>query len=94
MTLALSSTGIARPHRSYYPVRLPPGPTCLPRRWRRDLRQERASPDYPDHRPNVPCPCAEPARRFKDFTYRTLDSWSRSRRVVGKAEHLAKGANT
>ncbi len=36
---------------------------------------------------------AEPARRFKDFTYRTLDSWSRSRRVVGKAEHLAKGAN-
>ena len=34
-----------------------------------------------------------PARRFKDFTYRTLDSWSRSRRVVGKAEHLAKGAN-
>ena len=36
---------------------------------------------------------AEPARRFKDFSYRTLDSWSQSRRVVGKAEHLAKGAN-
>jgi Transposase DDE domain group 1 len=35
----------------------------------------------------------EPARVFKDFTYRTLKSWSRSRRVVGKAEHLAKGAN-
>ena len=33
------------------------------------------------------------ARRFKDFTYRTLDSWSRARRVVAKAEHLAKGAN-
>ncbi|MCP4557320.1 MAG: IS1380 family transposase [Herbaspirillum sp.] len=33
------------------------------------------------------------ARRFKDFTYRTLDSWSRTRRVVGKAEHLDKGAN-
>ena len=33
------------------------------------------------------------ARRFKDFTYRTLGSWSRPRRVVGKAEHLAKGAN-
>jgi hypothetical protein len=30
---------------------------------------------------------------FKDFTYRTLKSWSQSRRVVGKAEHLAKGAN-
>jgi hypothetical protein len=35
----------------------------------------------------------EPARIFKDFTYRTLKSWSRERRVVGKAEHLAKGAN-
>jgi hypothetical protein len=32
-------------------------------------------------------------RRFKDFTYRTLKSWSRARRVVGKAEHLAGGAN-
>ena len=27
-----------------------------------------------------------PARRFKDFRYATLDSWSRQRRVVGKAE--------
>ena len=36
---------------------------------------------------------AEPARRFKDFTYATLKSWSRSRRVVAKAEHLRKGAN-
>jgi hypothetical protein len=35
----------------------------------------------------------KPARRFKDFTYTTLDSWSRSRRVIGKAEHLDKGAN-
>ncbi|MCP4655028.1 MAG: IS1380 family transposase [bacterium] len=33
------------------------------------------------------------SRVFKDFTYRTLDSWSRARRVVGKAEHLGKGAN-
>ena len=33
------------------------------------------------------------ARRFDDFTYATLDSWSRQRRVVGKAEHLAKGPN-
>jgi hypothetical protein len=38
-------------------------------------------------------PSGPPARVFKDFTYRTLDSWSRERRVVGKAEHLAKGAN-
>jgi hypothetical protein len=35
----------------------------------------------------------EPARVFKDFRYRTHKSWSRERRVVGKAEHLAKGAN-
>ena len=33
------------------------------------------------------------ARVFKDFTYRTHKSWSRARRVIGKAEHLAKGAN-
>jgi len=33
------------------------------------------------------------ARVFKDFTYQTRDSWSRARRVIGKAEHLAKGAN-
>jgi hypothetical protein len=35
----------------------------------------------------------QPSRVFKDFTYRTRKSWSRERRVVGKAEHLAKGAN-
>lgn len=35
----------------------------------------------------------QPARVFKDFTYQTHDSWSQERRVVGKAEHLAKGAN-
>jgi len=35
----------------------------------------------------------EPARVFKDFRYQTRESWSRPRRVVGKAEHLAKGAN-
>jgi hypothetical protein len=33
------------------------------------------------------------ARVFKDFTYQTLDSWSRPRRVIGKAEWLQKGAN-
>src|SRR5262249_3546956 len=33
------------------------------------------------------------ARLFKELTYSTLDSWSRSRRVVAKAEHLEKGAN-
>ena len=34
-----------------------------------------------------------PARVYKDFGYQTLDSWSRQRRVVAKAEHLEKGAN-
>ena len=35
----------------------------------------------------------EAARVFKDFSYQTRKSWSRERRVVGKAEHLRKGAN-
>jgi hypothetical protein len=35
----------------------------------------------------------QPARVFKDFRYQTLKSWSRSRRVVGKAEYLDKGEN-
>jgi hypothetical protein len=34
-----------------------------------------------------------PARVFADFPYRTLTSWSRERRVVGKAEVLPAGAN-
>ena len=32
-------------------------------------------------------------RRFADFGWQTLDSWSRTRRVVAKAEHLPKGSN-
>jgi hypothetical protein len=35
----------------------------------------------------------EPARVFKDFTYKTQKSWSRSRRVIGKAEHVRRGEN-
>ena len=34
-----------------------------------------------------------PVRRFADLPWHTLDSWSRARRVVAKAEHLPKGAN-
>jgi hypothetical protein len=34
-----------------------------------------------------------PCRRFEDFEYRTRKSWSRARRVVGKAEILDKGQN-
>jgi hypothetical protein len=33
------------------------------------------------------------SRVFKDFHYKTRKSWGRKRRVIGKAEHLAKGAN-
>jgi Transposase DDE domain group 1 len=34
-----------------------------------------------------------PFRSYKDFEYQTLDSWSRTRRVVGKAEHLVDKPN-
>jgi Transposase DDE domain group 1 len=34
----------------------------------------------------------KPARRFKDFCYQTLDTWSHARRVVGKAEQLVAGS--
>jgi hypothetical protein len=33
------------------------------------------------------------ARRFKDFMWTTRDSWSRRRRVIGKAEHTRGEAN-
>jgi Transposase DDE domain group 1 len=36
---------------------------------------------------------AGPARRFADFSWRTIDSWGRERRVVAKVEHLPKGPN-
>ena len=35
----------------------------------------------------------ETARVYKEFEYKTLESWSQERRVVGKVEYLAKGAN-
>jgi hypothetical protein len=35
----------------------------------------------------------KPARRFKDFTYTTRGSWSRERRVIGKAEVTGDKAN-
>ncbi len=34
-----------------------------------------------------------PARRFRDFTYQTRNSWSRRRRVVAKAEYTGDKAN-
>src|SRR3954463_2103783 len=35
----------------------------------------------------------QPTRVFAELRYQTLETWSRERRVVAKAEHLAKGAN-
>lgn len=35
----------------------------------------------------------EAARVYQDFRYQTRKSWRRERRVIGKAEHLAKGEN-
>jgi hypothetical protein len=37
--------------------------------------------------------CGGRTRQFTEFSYRTLDSWSRERRVVGKAEILADKDN-
>ena len=34
-----------------------------------------------------------PCRTFTEFEYSTLESWSRARRVIGKAEILAQGDN-
>ena len=36
---------------------------------------------------------SEASRVYKDFEYQTLESWSKARRVVGKAEYLPKGEN-
>lgn len=35
----------------------------------------------------------QPARLYKEFHYQTLASWSKERKVIGKAEHLEKGPN-
>jgi hypothetical protein len=57
------------------------------------LLAKRSRPSWPWLRPIMPRPALRGVRRFRDVTYQTLDSWSRERRVVAKAEHLAKGAN-
>lgn len=36
----------------------------------------------------------QPQKIYKEFYYRTLNSWSRRRRVIGKAEYVAQGENT
>ncbi len=39
------------------------------------------------------CLCGGAARAYHDFKYKTLDSWSRERRVIGKAERLGDKDN-
>jgi hypothetical protein len=39
------------------------------------------------------CLCGGRVRRFTEFHYQTLKSWSRARRVIGKAEVSSQGAN-
>jgi hypothetical protein len=39
------------------------------------------------------CLTGQPCREFNEFEYQTQESWSRSRRVVGKAEVTLEGAN-
>jgi hypothetical protein len=56
---------------------------CL--RWEIDLEMKLAQVEFQATR--------EPARRFRDFTYQTRESWSRPRRVIGKAEYLSGGEN-
>ncbi len=55
----------------------------LRRKIAREMRQARE-----EHRRT-----GKPARVFAELRYRTRNSWSRSRRVVAKAEYLEKGEN-
>jgi hypothetical protein len=50
-----------------------------------EAEQAQAASDYAATQQSV--------RVFAEFPYQTQDSWTRERRVVAKAEHLAKGAN-
>jgi len=56
-------------------------------------RLKRAIQDALDQAAEEFAQTQEPTRYFQEFSYRTLKSWSCSRRVIGKAEHLAKGSN-
>jgi hypothetical protein len=59
----------------------------------RNRRLERAIRKHLDRAARRFARSKEPERCFRDFRYSTRKSWSRRRRVVGKAEVLAKGPN-
>jgi len=54
---------------------------------------ERLGPALADARARRCLSGAANARVFTEFEYQTLNSWSRARRVIGKAEVTAQGAN-
>jgi len=56
-------------------------------RLRAEIRDEMAAAKAEHER------TGEDARVFKDFRYKTRDSWSRERRVVGKAEYITDKEN-
>jgi hypothetical protein len=45
------------------------------------------------HARAMACLCGGHATEFDEFEYRTLGSWSRARRVIGKAQIMPKGEN-
>jgi Transposase DDE domain group 1 len=56
-------------------------------RWERELAEALAQARHPYEQTQ------HAARVCKEFHYQTLESWSRARRVVGKAAHVEKGPN-
>lgn len=59
-------------------------------------RNARLTAQISEAQERVSARCAatqKPAREFCDFSYSTRDSWSRERRVIGKAEQLPGKAN-
>lgn len=59
----------------------------------RNARLEKALDGAMDRAEAICARTGKPARVFDDLCYRTEDSWSRTRRVVGKAEILDRGPN-
>ena len=75
--------GLVRTEPDRFRVR--PRPQRAARRWRSKSNSLQAEAEASS--------TGKPARRFKDFRYATLDSWSRRRRVIGKAEWTKGEAN-
>ncbi|MCP4444132.1 MAG: hypothetical protein GY811_02140 [Myxococcales bacterium] len=55
------------------------------------LKSMLAKPSERAHREHLRT--GDASRAFKEIRYRTQETWSCTRRVIGKAEHLSKGAN-